>query len=143
MISPASKFLIGLAAVALMGWVQYGPAGRGEAFVAGIEAKARQAVAETELTGIEVRLGRDPLSRHAFLSGEADAFQREGQGELMGINDRVLATDGVSGLSWPEEQAGFTLPLLAETLLQLILAYLVGIGLAWLLWGRPRREGFA
>jgi len=50
-----------------------------------------------------VRLGRDPLSRHATLSGEADPFQREGQGSLPGINQRVAAIPGISGLSWEGE----------------------------------------
>lgn len=34
------------------------------------------------------------------------------------------------------------LPLIAETLILVTGAYLLGIGLAWLLWGRKRRDGF-
>lgn len=34
-----------------------------------------------------------------------------------------------------------TMPLLAETLILAAVAYLIGIGLAWLFWGR-RRDGY-
>ena len=34
------------------------------------------------------------------------------------------------------------MPLLLETLILLILAYLVGIGIAWLFFGRARRETY-
>lgn len=34
------------------------------------------------------------------------------------------------------------MPLIAETLLLVTLAYLLGVGLAWLLWGRRRRDTF-
>lgn len=36
----------------------------------------------------------------------------------------------------------FGLPLIAETLILVAISYLLGVGLAWLLWGRKRREGF-
>ena len=36
----------------------------------------------------------------------------------------------------------FGLPLVAETLILVTIAYLLGVGLAWLLWGRERRQGF-
>jgi nitrogen fixation-related uncharacterized protein len=35
-----------------------------------------------------------------------------------------------------------TMPLIAETLILVALFYLLGVGLAWLLWGRKRRQGF-
>lgn len=103
--NPAAKFLIGLAAVLLMGWLHHGPLGNGEALVTGIEAQAKAAVAKTEVPGVDVRLGRDPLSRHATLSGNADPFQREGQGELKGLNDIVGEIEGVSGVSWADPPA--------------------------------------
>ncbi|HEX8215335.1 MAG TPA: hypothetical protein VF582_07690, partial [Allosphingosinicella sp.] len=87
--SPALKFLAGLAAVAAMGWAHHGLLGNGDRLVGHLEGQARQAVAATELPGIDVRLGRDPLTRFATVSGDADAFQREGQGELKGIKDHV------------------------------------------------------
>ena len=34
------------------------------------------------------------------------------------------------------------MPLLIETLLLTIAAYLIGLGLAWLLFGRPKRDSY-
>jgi UDP-N-acetylmuramyl pentapeptide phosphotransferase/UDP-N-acetylglucosamine-1-phosphate transferase len=34
------------------------------------------------------------------------------------------------------------MPLLAETLIAIALAYLVGVGLGWLLFGRPKKTSF-
>ena len=141
--SPAVKFLIGLAAVLLMGWVYHGPLGNGERLIDGLERQARASVAGTRLPGIEVQLGRDPLSRHATLSGSADRFQREGQGSLKGINDLVDEIPGISGFHWTDEPAeARVMPLLLEAFVQVLLAYLVGLAIAWLFWGRKRREGY-
>ncbi len=98
--SPAVKFLIGLAAVLLMGWIYHGPVGNGEALIARLEAQARSEVAKSEVTGIEVRLGREPLNRTATLSGQADDFQREGMGQFPGLNDRVGAVEGIAAVQW-------------------------------------------
>jgi hypothetical protein len=140
--SPTPKFLIGLAAVVLMGWAHHSALGKGAAFIDGIEGQAKQTVAAAEVPGVDVRLGRDPLSRLATFSGNADAFQREGRGELKGLNDRVRDVDGVSGIRWPDEAEKTAIPLLLEVLLQLLAAYLIGVGIAWLLFGRRKREGF-
>jgi hypothetical protein len=140
---PWVKILIGLAAVLLAGWVWHGPLGHGAAYVNAVEQRAQATVAATNVPGVSVRLGRDPLSRHATLSGAADAFQREGQGELKGLNDIVAEVEGVSGYGWTDEgNGGFVLPLLAELLLWMTLAYLAGLALGWLLFGREKREGF-
>jgi hypothetical protein len=100
--SPAVKFLIGLAAVAAMGWIHHGPLGNGEALIGRIEAEAQTAVAKTEVPGVQVRLSRDPLARVANLSGQADEFQREGQGSLKGLNDIVGEIEGVSDVRWAD-----------------------------------------
>jgi hypothetical protein len=100
--SPAVKFLTGLAAVVAMGWIHHGPLGNGEAFIQRIESQAQAAVAKTEVP-VQVRLQRDPLSREAILSGEADEFQREGQGSLKGINDIVGEIEGISDVQWANE----------------------------------------
>jgi hypothetical protein len=34
------------------------------------------------------------------------------------------------------------MPLLLETLIALVLAYLVGVGIAWLFFGRARRDTY-
>jgi hypothetical protein len=77
--SPAVKFLTGLAAVVAMGWIHHGPLGNGEAFIQRIESQAQAAV------------------------GEADEFQREGQGSLKGINDIVGEIEGISDVQWANE----------------------------------------
>ena len=97
-----ATFLIGLAVALLAGWISHGPLGQGEAFLARLEAQADQVLRESELTTVRVRFPRDPLSREAVLSGEANDFQREGQGLYPGINDRVRGISGVSGIRWEE-----------------------------------------
>ena len=144
--SPAVKFLIGLAAVLLMGWLYHGPIGNGERLISALEAQARAEVAKGEVPGVQVRLRRDPLSRVAVLSGPADDFQREGMGQFPGLNDRVGSVEGISGVRWadqPQGQAGNRVtPLLLETLIALALAFLVGVGIAWILFGRPKKDSY-
>ena len=97
-----SRFLVGLAVALACGWISHGPIGRGEAYVGQLEAKAERVIRATELPGVRVRFERDPLRRFARLSGEANEFQREGQGLYPGINDRILAIPGVAGLAWEQ-----------------------------------------
>jgi hypothetical protein len=141
--SSTIKFLIGLAAVLLIGWIYHGPLGQGEKFVNALEIEARAAVASGELPGIKVELGRHPLSRKAMLSGPANDYQREGMGDYPGLNDRVAAIDGISALQWTDEaDARNGVPLLVECLIAAVLAYSLGLGLAWLLFGRPKQESY-
>ena len=137
------KFLTGLAAVLLMGWIHHGPLGNGAALVDRLEAQARIAVAQSEVPGIAVRLGRDPLSRTATLSGPANDFQREGMGEFPGLDDRVSGIEGIAGTRWADRPDNKrVMPLLLETLAQILVAYLAGVLLARLLFGRAKRDGF-
>ena len=138
------KFLIGLVAVLLMGWIWHGPMGNGVRLVDAIETGAEKAVADSALPGITVQLGRDPLSRHATLSGAANSFQRQGMGSQPGLTGMVGAVEGVSSVGWADEPGGTSggLPLLAELTILLVLAFLAGLGIAWLLWGRPKRETY-
>lgn len=96
----AGKFLIGLLAVMLMGWVSHGPLGNGERLLAALETQARQAVAQSEVRGVDVRLARDPMARVAILSGPANDFQREGMGQFPGLNDRIREIEGISAFEW-------------------------------------------
>lgn len=140
--SRSVKLLIGLLAVLLTGWAWHGPLGNGARLIDGLEARARAAVAEAELAGIEVRMAREPLARVATLSGEANDLQREGLGSGLGLNDYVREVDGIGTLRWADEPAAGALPLLAELLILLVLAYAIGLGLARLLWGRPKRDSY-
>ena len=141
--SSAVKFLIALAAVLVMGFVWHGPLGNGARMIDALEAQARTAAAEAELPGIQVSMARDPLARAAVISGEANDLQREGLGETgMGVKDYVRTVDGISSVRWSDEPAAGGLPLLAETLILIALAFLIGLGAAWLLFGRPKRESY-
>jgi len=97
------KFLIGLAAALLAGWIGHGPLGQGGAFVDGLDAQAKAVIKQAELPAVQVRFSRDPLRREAILSGRADDFQREGMGQFPGLNDRIRAIPGVSGVRWEGE----------------------------------------
>jgi len=134
-----TKLLIGLAVALAAGWIGHGPLGRGAAFVDRTEALAKAAVRASAVPDIQVRLGRDPLSRTAFMSGPANDFQRRGIGRLPGLDGRVGNVPGVSGVRWGA--AGGGIPLLAETLALVALCYLIGVGFGWVFF-RPRREGF-
>ncbi|HMG46716.1 MAG TPA: hypothetical protein VK614_04585 [Allosphingosinicella sp.] len=101
--SPAVKFPIGLCAALLAGWIGHGPLGQGQAFIDRIEAQAKAKIVEAELPQVHVRFDRDPLRREAILSGRADAFQREGMGQFPGLNGRIRAVPGVSGVRWEGE----------------------------------------
>jgi hypothetical protein len=96
----AAKFLIGLAAALLAAWIGHGPLGQGEAFVDGLDARAKAEIHKVEMDQVHVRFERDPLRREAILSGPADRFQREGLGQFPGLNGRVEAVPGVSGVCW-------------------------------------------
>ena len=100
--SPRVKFLIGLAAALLVGSIGHGPLGQGEAFIDRLDAQAKAVVKQNEVP-VQVHFSRDPLRREAILSGHADRFQREGLGNFPGINGRVAAIPGVSGVRWEGE----------------------------------------
>lgn len=141
--SSAMKFLIGLAAVLIMGFVWHGPLGNGARMIDALEAQARAAAAQGELPGIEVNMSRDPLARSATISGEANDLQREGLGQTgMGVKDYVRAVKGVSGVRWSDEPEARGLPLLAEILILISIAFLIGFGLGRLLFGRPKRDSY-
>ena len=68
-----------------------------------LDALAKAEIGKAELSQVQVRFDRDPLRREAILSGQADQFQREGMGQLKGINGRIRAVPGVSGVRWEGE----------------------------------------
>ena len=138
-----ARLLIGVAAAMLAGWIAHGPLGQGQAFADRLEAQARAVVAEAEIAGVAAHIARAPLARRAQLSGPADTFQREGQGLFPGLNDRILSIPGIAALAWADETAGggWPLPLLLETEIIVLVAFLVGLGIARL-WFRRRREGY-
>jgi hypothetical protein len=142
---PVLKALSGLAAVLAASFVWHGPMGHGEAYVAGLERRARAVIAEGGMTGVEVKLDRAPIARNATFSGVANDFQRRGMLDEPGLIGRVALIPGVARVRWDDEpvRERAAMPLLAETAILAALAYLIGLALGWLLWGRPRRTGFA
>lgn len=95
-----TKVLIGYAAALAAGLIHYWPINGGEGFIGTLEEQAKLRVKMVALPGIDVRMKRRPLARVAILSGEADAFQKEGLGSLPGLNDRMRTIPGVSGVEW-------------------------------------------
>jgi len=142
---PVYKATIGLLLALAAAWIWHAPLGNGERLIDRLQREAEQGVARSELPGITVRLSRDPLARAATLSGPANALQREGLGSQKGVSDYVRDVEGISRVRWRDEpDSGRRLtPLLLETMALAALAYLIGLGLGWFLWGRRRREGFA
>lgn len=142
---PVLKAILGLLLALAAAWIWHAPLGHGERLIDRLERMAEQGVAKTELTDIRVRLSRDPLARTAILSGPANDLQREGLGSQMGVSDYVREVEGISGVRWADEpESGRrVVPLLLETSALAALAFFIGLGLGWLLWGRRRREGFA
>lgn len=142
--SRTGKLLSGLVAALLAGWLQHGPIGTGEALIGKLETQARELVAATEVPGVGVTFARAPLSRTAVLSGPANEFQRNGMGEMPGLTGMVGSIEGVEAVNWADEpEAGkAAFPLLAEVLVATAIAYLIGVGAGWLLFGRKRRESY-
>ena len=136
------KILIGLAAALLMAWVWHWPAGRGAMLIDTLERQANSATADAELPGLSVRMEREPLTRNAIVSGPANDLQREGLGSQFGVKDYVRTVPGIGDVRWDDEPARFHLPLIAETLILVGLAYLAGLALGALLFGRRRRESY-
>jgi hypothetical protein len=142
--STTVKILIGLAAAWLAAWINHGPAGNGARIVDALQAQAEAVVTRVDLPGVTVQVQRDPFARVAILSGPADEFQRNGMGGLKGLTQLVAEIEGIKTVRWADQpQSGVTVPLLAESLIAATIAFLIGLGLGWLLWGRPPRERYA
>jgi hypothetical protein len=140
--SAAVKFVIGLAASILLAWLYLGPLGHGQSYIGTVEARAAKVVADAEIPGVEVRLVRDPPERTAILSGPADQFQRNGEGRLKGLTELVDEVDGVARVHWADEPGPHErgLPLLVESLIPVVLAYLLGVFFGWVAAVRKRGD---
>ena len=121
---------LGLAASIAAAALWHGPIGAAGAYSAQVERSARFTLDDWEMTQVQARLGRGPLSRQLILSGPADDFQR---GELV----RIMSTlPGVGRATWsPQDRA---LPLIAEAALTALVGYLLGLLLACLVALRRR-----
>ena len=142
---PVFKATIGLLLALAAAWIWHSPLGHGDRLIDRLQNEAEQGVEKSELPGLKVSVSRDPLARVATLSGSANDLQREGLGSQMGVSDYVRDVEGMADVRWADEpDSGLRIvPLLLETLAMAALAFFIGLGLGWLLWGRRRREGFA
>jgi hypothetical protein len=140
--SAAVKFVVGLAASILFAWLYLGPLGHQQSYIGELEARAGKVVADAEIPGVEVRLARDPPTRTAILSGPADPFQRNGQGRLKGLTERVDEVDGIARVHWADEPGPHErgLPLLVESLIPVVLAFLLGLFVGWVAAVRKRGD---
>lgn len=136
------RVLIGFVAALLGGWIAYGPLDRGNAFLDSLQAETEAVLRDAAVPGVTVSFPRDPLSRTAWLSGPANDLQRNGQGGLQGINERVAAISGVAEVRWTDENSSPSgVPLLAELLGLVAAAFLFGLGIGKLVF-RPKRTSF-
>lgn len=154
------KLLIGLLVTLVVAWLSYGPLGRGAAYVDLLQQRAELVLRNSDGPAVRARMSRAPLSRTVVLCGVTDAFQRNGLRDLPGIDGRMLLVGGISGTIWDPPtppgprpvtppcrpggpgEAGGGVPLLVELLGLAALAWLIGLGIGWLLRRRPKREGY-
>lgn len=159
------KLLIGLVASLLIGWVYYGPVGQGEAYANLLQQRAEFVLRVSQVPNIQARIGRAPLTRTVFLCGPTVEFQRNGTlawrggaNDLPGLDGRMLQVGGIAAVVWdpaapvatadsppcrpggPAATGGF--PLLVEMLGLAAFAWLIGVGIGWVLRRRPPRKGY-
>ena len=124
----------GIAAVLAATALWHGPIGTAEQFRSGVETTVHDTLDYYEMTQVRAGLESDPLGRTLQLSGQADAFQRS---ELI----RILGyAPGVAGVRWQDTGQGSShpLPLLAEVELWSLVAFGLGLLLAYLIELRRR-----
>jgi hypothetical protein len=124
--------LVGIAAVLGLGAMWHGPGGAGEFFAYEVEDRAATTLSYYEMTQVQAKLQRDPLTRTLVLSGPADDFQRD---ELVRIMDEL---PGVAKARWVNSRPASVLPLLAEAGLAALVGFGLGLLLAYLIELRRR-----
>ena len=109
----------------------HGPLGAANRFTAKVESTGEFVLADWEMSQVQARLHRAPLTRRLMLTGPADDFQR---GELV----RIMSTiPGVSIATWSND-GGW--PLLVEAAGVSVLGFLLGLLLAYLVELRRRHN---
>jgi hypothetical protein len=120
---------VGLAAAIAAAVLWHGPLGAADRLAATVERSARQTLDAYEMTAVEARLHRDPLSRRLVLSGPADDFQRRELVRIMG---------GLPGVREARWSGGGGLPLIGEAAIAALAGFLIGLLLAYLVELRRR-----
>lgn len=108
----------------------HGPMGAADRFAASVERNVRKTLVFYEIPEVQGHLHHGPLTRHVFLWGPADDFQRS---ELVRLVDEV---PGVSSTSWSPGGAG--LPLIVEGGIAAAMGFLLGLLVAYLIELRRR-----
>lgn len=108
----------------------HGPLGGAERFSREVEFSVRQTLDYWEMTKVQGRLHRGPLTRRIILSGPADDFQRS---ELVRYIGDV---PGVGTARWSSDGSG--VPLIVEGIATSVLGFLFGSLLAYLVELRRR-----
>lgn len=90
----ASVLTLSIAAVVGLTWIWHGPMGAGERLAAKAERAARVQLDHDEMTRVQARFERRPLTRRLLLAGPADDFQRRE------IKRRMEALPGVGEAVW-------------------------------------------
>ena len=123
----AAGVALTLAGAALWHW----PLGAADRLTTKVESIAVFVLGDWEMSQVQARLHRRPLTRRLILSGPADDFQR---GELV----RIMSTiPGVSRATWSDESGW---PLIAEGAGASLLGFLLGLLLAYLVELRRRHN---
>lgn len=129
---------IGIVATIAATLLWHGPGGAAGRFTATVERTMRTTLDHYEMSAIDARLQRGPLTRHLRFAGPADNFQR---GEIVRIARQV---PGVADAYWAGRSAPRALPLLAEVILMALACLGIGVVLAYVAALRRRsREAFA
>ena len=158
------KLLIGFLAAFAVSWLLYGPLGQGEAYANLLQQRADYVLQHSGVPNLQARIGRSPLTRTVFLCGPTVEFQRNGtlawQGgasDYPGLDGRMPMIGGISRAVWdpapdasgatppcraggPAASGGF--PLLVEMLGLALLAWLLGLGIGWVVRRRPAKKGY-
>jgi hypothetical protein len=109
----------------------HGPLGAADRLAATIERDVQATLTYYEMTQVDVRLQRAPMTRRLALKGPADEFQR---GELVKVLDTL---PGVTGATWNQSRG---LPLILEAALAAVAGFLAGLVLAYLFELRRRHN---
>ncbi len=121
---------IGAVAAILLATLWHGPLGASDRLASDIERRVRATMVFYQIPQVSGHLHHDPLTRHVFLSGPADDFQRS---ELVRLVDDI---SGVSGTSWSADGNGP--PLIVEGAAAALLGFLLGLLVAYLVELRRR-----
>lgn len=78
-------FAAGIVATLAVTALWHGPLGAADRLAARVEASARAQLDRDEMTQVQARLQRGPLTRRLLLSGPADSYQRAELARRMGL----------------------------------------------------------